>query len=140
VQSLTITGNTLYGARFAIADTFDLYGVGYPTNSIWQIQNNLLENGAWPVTTASQIILDCTRTATGGGTLNCPPYNDVSRVTGIADFTFINPGGIGEQRTLIFDSACTIKTGGNIAITANYNVLIGQSVNIFFDGTAWYIK
>lgn len=136
VQSLTITGNTLYGSRFAIADTFALYGVGYP-NAIWKIENNLLEEGAWPVTTSSQIIPSCTNVGT---LLILPPYSDTSRVTGVASVASITPGWINNKKTLIFDTACTLQTGGNIAITATYNVLVGQCLTIVFDGTNWYVK
>jgi len=136
VQNLTITGNTLYGSRYAIGDTFAYYGVSYP-DAIWKIENNLLENGSWPVTTSAQIIPSCTNSGT---LLILPPYSDTMRVTGISSVASITPGWINDKRTLIFDTACTLQVGGNIAITATYSVLVGQCLTIVFDGTNWYVK
>jgi hypothetical protein len=62
------------------------------------------------------------------------------RVTGVSSVASITPGWINDKRTLIFDTACTLQTGGNIAITATYSVLVGQSLTIVYDGTSWYVK
>ncbi len=130
-QDLIITGCQIYGTSLAVGE------VGSPlagTNR-WKIYNNNLASGALPIAGTNFL-----PSVTSGTSISLFPYHDVQKITGTNNIQTISSGWVGRHITLIFTGALSLVTGGNLAIGANYAVLVGQAVTLISDGTNWYVK
>jgi len=131
IDDLTITGATVYGSGSAISDV----NGAVVTAQRWKIRNNTLASGAWPISNST--IIPQIASATN---INIDPFKDVQKITGTTNIQGIAPGWFGKEVTLIFTGALNLVSGGNIAVTANYVVAAGTAVNLYNDGTSWYVR
>ena len=127
MTDINIQGNNLFGQTLCVSDD----GLALPGNTM-KIANN--------VTTAVAFGTNGIPVVASANTLNILPYNDVIAISGTTNIQTINPAWIGMQKTLLITGALSFITGGNLAILANYPVLAGQQVTLFYSGSLWYIK
>lgn len=91
----------------------------------WKIKDNL-----------SPITAPAVASATS---MNLVTGYDTFTITGTTSISTITGGWKERTVALLFQSALSLVTGGNLAIGATRAVLTGQRVELTFNGTSWYV-
>lgn len=131
IQDLVVTGCNLFGTTLPVQE----FNTPLASTSRWKFKGNVLNFGTYPPNNTNVV-----PSVASGASTNIYPYYEAQKITGTTNISNINPVRIGFEVDLLFASALTLLTGGNLAITANYNVLAGQLVRLVCDGTSWYLK
>lgn len=128
IQDLSVSNCEIYGNTLSVGET----GSPNQPGNRWRFKNNTVWGASLPLGVIPSVA--------SGNTINVNPYNDIQKITGTTNIQNINPAVTGQELTLVFVSALSLITGGNLAIAANYAVAAGQLVKLVFDGTSWYLK